>query len=98
MAPTLPPRSVADNSQALYAFIAAMTEIDIMLERLQALSDDHFETLTDDGIHWDHISTLQRYRAFYARTPTAPSGKANTPPDAATCSESRPVRRRGLPP
>ena len=38
-----PPRDT-DNTKALDAFIAAKTEIDAMLERLAALSADHFET------------------------------------------------------
>jgi len=37
-------RRATDNSKALDAFIAAKVEIDTMLERLKALSDDHFET------------------------------------------------------
>lgn len=36
-------RRTAPNDKALDAFIAAKAEIDIMLERLKALSDDHFE-------------------------------------------------------
>ena len=44
-------RRAADNSKALDAFIAAKAEIDTMLERLKALSDDHFETHPDE-INW----------------------------------------------
>ena len=33
-----------------------------MLERLAALSADHFETIPD-GIHWGHVGTLNHYRA-----------------------------------
>jgi len=42
------PRLKTDNSKALDAFIAAKTEIDAMLERLVALSADHFETSPDE--------------------------------------------------
>jgi hypothetical protein len=41
-------RRATDNSKALDAFIAAKLEIDTMLERLKALSDDHFETKPDE--------------------------------------------------
>ncbi len=55
-------RRAADNSKALDAFIAAKTEIDAMLERLAALSADHFETSSDE-INWDRVGTLNHYRA-----------------------------------
>ena len=35
-------RRAAPNDKALDAFITAKAEIDTMLERLKALSDDHF--------------------------------------------------------
>lgn len=54
-------RRATDNSKALDAFIAAKTEIDAMLERLTALSADHFETHPDE-IHWGHVGTLNHYR------------------------------------
>ena len=50
-----------DNSKALDAFIATKLEIDTMLERLKALSDDHFEA-TPDEINWGHVGTLSHYR------------------------------------
>ena len=55
-------RRATDNTKALDAFIAAKTEIDAMLARLQALSDDHFETHPDE-INWGHVGTLNHYRA-----------------------------------
>ncbi|WP_136646705.1 hypothetical protein [Tabrizicola sp. YIM 78059] len=54
-------RRATDNTKALDAFLAAKTEIDAMLERLAALSDDHFETSPDE-IHWGHVGTLNHYR------------------------------------
>jgi hypothetical protein len=54
-------RRFTDNSKALDAFIAAKTEIDAMLERLAALSADHFDTHPDE-IHWGHVGTLNHYR------------------------------------
>ena len=37
------------NTKAIDAFIARKTEIDAMLERLRALSDDHFNVAPDQG-------------------------------------------------
>ncbi len=55
-------RATATNEKALDAFIAAKTEIDAMLERLAALSADHFETSPNE-INWGHVGTLNHYRA-----------------------------------
>ena len=55
-------RRATDNTNALDAFIAAKTEIDAMLERLTALSADHFETSPDE-INWGHVGTLNHYGA-----------------------------------
>ena len=51
-----------DNSKALDAFLAAKFEIDAMLERLAALSADHFEVHPEE-IDWGHVGTLNHYRA-----------------------------------
>ena len=53
-------RTTQPNDKALDAFIAAKAEIDTMLARLMALSDDHFETHPDE-IHWGHVGTLKHY-------------------------------------
>ena len=55
-------RRAPDNSKALDAFLAAKFEIDAMLERLAALSADHFGTDPDE-IDWGHVGTLNHYRA-----------------------------------
>jgi hypothetical protein len=47
---------------ALDAFLAVKVEIDAMLERLAALSADHFETSPDE-IDWGHVGTLNHCRA-----------------------------------
>ena len=52
----------ASNDKALDAFMTTKLQIDAMLERLKALSDDHFETSPDE-IHWGHVGTLNHYRA-----------------------------------
>jgi hypothetical protein len=54
-------RRATDNSKAIDAFLAAKAEIDTMLERLAALSADHFETHPDE-INWGHVGTLNYYR------------------------------------
>ena len=56
-------RRAAQNDKALDAFIAAKAEIDVMLERLKALSDDHFETHPDE-INWGHVGTLNHYASL----------------------------------
>jgi len=45
------------NDTALTAFMARKAEIDIMLARLQALSDEHFNT-HPDNIDWGHAGDL----------------------------------------
>ena len=55
-------RRAQDNTKALDAFLAAKFEIDAMLERLAALSADHFETNPDE-INWGHVGTLNHYSA-----------------------------------
>ena len=54
-------RRATDNTKALDAFMTAKFQIDAMLERLQALSADHFETHPDE-INWGHVGTLTHYR------------------------------------
>ena len=49
------------SNKAIDAFLAAKAEIDSMLARRTALSDDHFETHPDE-IHWGHVGTLNHYR------------------------------------
>jgi len=51
-----------NKEAALAAFIGKKAEIDEMLARLQALSEDHFNTHPDE-INWGHVGTLNHYRA-----------------------------------
>jgi hypothetical protein len=55
-----------DNSQALQAFLSHKADIDAMLERLRALSDDHFN-VTPDEINWGHVGTLAHYAELLRR-------------------------------
>lgn len=52
--------STSQNSAALQAFIARKAEIDTMIDRLKAISDEHFDVSPDD-LHWGHVGTLGRY-------------------------------------
>ena len=45
------------NDAALAAFVQKKVEIDAMLTRLQALSDDHFG-LGPDEVTWAHVTLL----------------------------------------
>ena len=56
-------RATAPNDKALNAFLAAKAEIDTMLERLKALSDDHFDTHPDE-INWGHVGSLNHYASL----------------------------------
>jgi hypothetical protein len=56
-------RATTSNDKALNAFIAAKAEIDMMLERLKALSDDHFNTHPDE-INWGDVGTLNHYASL----------------------------------
>jgi putative heme iron utilization protein len=55
-----------NKAQASDAFIARKAEIDAMLERIKALSDDHFDTCPDD-INWGHVGTLAHYADLLKR-------------------------------
>jgi len=64
-------RRAIDNSKALDAFLTTKFQIDAMLARLTALSDDHFEAHPDE-INWGDVGTLNHYASRCARSPTAP--------------------------
>jgi hypothetical protein len=49
-----------DNHQALEAFMARKAEIDALLARLTAFSEDHFNANPDE-INWGHVGTLADY-------------------------------------
>jgi hypothetical protein len=68
--PTMSPKSrnqIAQSKEdALAAFISRKEEIDQMLTRLQALSDDHFGWSPDE-INWSHVGTLGHYAELLKR-------------------------------
>jgi len=55
-----------NKTDALDAFIAKKAEIDEMLTRLQALSDNHFEAHPDE-INWGDVGTLDHYASLLKR-------------------------------
>ena len=59
-------RKPTDNRKALDAFVSKKAEIDTMLARLQALSDEHFDWSPDE-INWGHIGTLGHYAELLKR-------------------------------
>ena len=56
-------RANASNDKALDAFMTTKFQIDTMLERLKALSDDHFNTHPDE-INWGDVGTLNHYASL----------------------------------
>ena len=59
-------KAARNRDAALNAFIARKTEIDQMLTRLQALSDDHFNCHPDE-INWGNVGTLEHYAGLLTR-------------------------------
>lgn len=55
-----------NKEAALAAFIGKKTEIDKLLARLQALSEDHFNTQPDE-INWGDVGTLEHYAGLLKR-------------------------------
>ena len=54
------------SDDALAAFVSRKAEIDTMLTRLQALSDDHFG-YAPDAVTWAHVGTLEHYADLLKR-------------------------------
>ena len=55
-----------NHEAALDAFMTKKAEIDAMLARLQALSDEHFNTHPDE-VSWGHAGTLEHYANLLKR-------------------------------
>ena len=55
-----------DNTRALAAFLAKKQQIDAMLQRIVALSEDHFLVSPDD-VTWGHVGSLDDYAALLKR-------------------------------
>ncbi|MBX9740500.1 MAG: hypothetical protein K2X62_10520 [Beijerinckiaceae bacterium] len=59
-------RRATDNSKAVAAFIAKKDEIDAMLARLTALSEDHFD-VDVETLNWGHVGNLEHYASLLKR-------------------------------
>ncbi len=57
---------IKSNDEALAAFVARKHEIDAMLDRLRALSDEHFN-VSPDEVHWGHVGSLGHYAELLKR-------------------------------
>jgi hypothetical protein len=64
------PRSTKSNSDTLAVFISSKAEIDTMLTRLQARSDEHFG-YSPEEITWGHVGTLEHYAELLKRVTDA---------------------------
>jgi hypothetical protein len=54
------------NEDALAAFVQRKAEIDAMLTRLQALSDEHFGVAPDE-VTWGHVGSLEHHAELLKR-------------------------------
>jgi hypothetical protein len=59
-------QAAKSRENALAAFVSKKAEIDAMLTRLRALSDDHFG-YSPDEVSWDHVGTLGYYAELLKR-------------------------------
>jgi hypothetical protein len=66
MSPRSQNQIAKSREEALAAFVSKKVEIDTMLTRLQALSDDHFN-YSPDEIDWGHVGTLGYYAELLKR-------------------------------
>jgi hypothetical protein len=66
MSPRTRNQITKSRENALAAFVSKKAEIDEMLERIKALSDEHFN-YSPDHITWDHVGTLGYYAEMLKR-------------------------------
>jgi hypothetical protein len=66
MSPRMQKQIAKSKEDALAAFDSKKAEIDEMLTRLRALSDDHFN-YSPDEIDWGHVGTLGYYAELLKR-------------------------------
>jgi hypothetical protein len=66
MSPRMQKQIAKSREQALAAFVFKKAEIDDMLTRLQALSNDHFN-YSPDEVTWAHVGTLGYYAELLKR-------------------------------
>jgi hypothetical protein len=66
MSPRFQNQIAKSKDEALAAFVSRKAEIDEMLTRLQAFSDDHFG-YSPDEITWSHAEGLAHYAELLKR-------------------------------
>ena len=66
MSPRTRQRDQRLHEQAPAAFVAKKHEIDALLDRLKALSDEHFG-YSPDEITWAHVGSLEHYAELLKR-------------------------------
>jgi hypothetical protein len=54
------------REQALTTFVQKKAEIDALLARIQALSDEHFN-YSPDEVTWGHVGTLEHHAELLKR-------------------------------
>ena len=69
------------RAEALDAFLARKAEIDALLDRLRAASDEHFG-VHPDAVHWGHVGDLGRHAELLRRTCEAVFREGDCAPDA----------------
>jgi hypothetical protein len=87
MSPRLQDQIAKSKEQALAAFVSKKAEIDAMLTRLQALSDDHFN-YSPDEVDLGHVGTLGHYAELLKRV----TGTSSRPSFRAASSRPWPAR------
>jgi hypothetical protein len=60
------PTKTRSNEDALAAFVQRKAEIDAMLTRLQALSDEHFGVVPDE-VTWSDVGSLGHHAELLRR-------------------------------
>ena len=66
MIPRAQKKTTKSNDDALTSFVARKAEIDAMLTRIQALSDDHFGVAPDE-VTWGDVGNLGHYAELLKR-------------------------------
>jgi hypothetical protein len=66
MSPRMQKQIAKSKEDALAAFVSKKAEIDEMLTRLQALSNDHFN-YSPDEIDWGNVGTIGYYAELLKR-------------------------------
>ena len=67
MTGTMGKKATKSNDDPLAAFVAKKAEIDLLLTRLGALSEDHFGVAPDE-VTWGAVGTLEHHTDLLKRT------------------------------